>query len=226
MGIVFVRTSILYFSIILALRLMGKRQMGELAPTEFVITLLIAEVAAVPMQSNEIPMVYGLISIGTLISLEILLSILSLKLPSLNTLISGKPSIIVENGTILQDEMARQCFTLSDLCEELRMQKINRISDISYAILETNGRLSVFLKPQCSPVTREEAGIRTKDLGLVRLLVNDGKVQKAVCQELCLTKPRLEELLSRHGLTVENTYYCSVDQNGEILELIKKEPVS
>lgn len=226
MGIVFIRTVILYFAIILALRLMGKRQMGELQPAEFVITLLIAEVAAVPMQSNEIPMAYGLISIGVLISLEILLSTLSLRLPALNTLISGRPSIIVENGRILQDEMARQCFTVSDLCEELRQQKIDRISEISYAVLETTGRLSVFLKPQFSPPTRADTGVQATDRGVVRLVVNDGKMQESVCQELSLTRAALDELLSRRGFTVENTYYCSVDQNGDILELFGKESAS
>ena len=147
MGIVLIRSIILYLAIILALRLMGKRQMGELQPTEFVITLLIAEVAAVPMQSNEIPMAYGLISIAVLVSLEVILSTVSLKFPALNELISGRPSIVVENGKIRQKEMERQRFTVSDLCEELRLQKVNRLSDISYAILETNGRLSV---PACS----------------------------------------------------------------------------
>ena len=105
MGIVLIRSIILYLAIILALRLMGKRQMGELQPTEFVITLLIAEVAAVPMQSNEIPMAYGLISIAVLVSLEVILSTVSLKFPALNELISGRPSIVVENGKISQSEM-------------------------------------------------------------------------------------------------------------------------
>ncbi len=225
MGIVLIRTAILYLAIILALRLMGKRQMGELQPTEFVITLLIAEVAAVPMQSNEIPMVYGIISIAVLVSLEVVLSTLSLKLPALNALISGKPSIVVENGRILQREMARQRFTVSDLCEELRLQKINRLADVSYAILETNGKLSVFLKPQSSPATRQDVGIVEPDTGVVRLLISDGKINEGVRTDLSMTREQVDQMLKAKGLSVESTYYCSVDGQGNLVELIEREAI-
>ena len=223
MGIVLIRSIILYLAIILALRLMGKRQMGELQPTEFVITLLIAEVAAVSMQSNEIPMAYGLISIAVLVSLEVILSTVSLKFPALNELISGRPSIVVENGKIRQREMERQRFTVSDLCEELRLQKVNRLSDISYAILETNGRLSVFLRPQASPATRGETGVVKPDSGVIRLAVSDGKVNERVLSVLSMTHEQLEELLRERGQTVESTYYCSLDGKGNLIELIPKE---
>lgn len=195
MGIVLIRSIILYLAIILALRLMGKRQMGELQPTEFVITLLIAEVAAVPMQSNEIPMAYGLISIAVLVSLEVILSTVSLKFPALNELISGRPSIVVENGKICQREMERQRFTVSDLCEELRLQKVSRLADVSYAVLETNGRLSVFLRPQAAPPTRGETGVVAPDDGVIRLAVSDGKVNERVLEALSMTREQLDRML-------------------------------
>ena len=223
MGIVLIRSIILYLAIILALRLMGKRQMGELQPTEFVITLLIAEVAAVPMQSNEIPMAYGLISIAVLVSLEVILSTVSLKFPALNELISGRPSIVVENGKICQREMERQRFTVSDLCEELRLQKVSRLADVSYAVLETNGRLSVFLRPQAAPPTRGETGVVAPDDGVIRLAVSDGKVNERVLEALSMTREQLDRMLRERGQTVESTYYCSIDGQGNLVELMEKE---
>ena len=223
MGIVLIRSIILYLAIILALRLMGKRQMGELKSTEFVVTLLIAEVAAVPMQSNEIPMAYGLISIAVLVSLEVILSTVSLKFPALNELISGRPSIVVENGKICQREMERQRFTVSDLCEELRLQKVSRLADVSYAVLETNGRLSVFLRPQAAPPTRGETGVVAPDDGVIRLAVSDGKVNERVLEALSMTREQLDRMLRERGQTVESTYYCSIDGKGNLVELMEKE---
>ena len=223
MGIVLIRSIILYLAIILALRLMGKRQMGELQPTEFVITLLIAEVAAVPMQSNEIPMAYGLISIAVLVSLEVISSAVALKCPALNELISGRPSSVVENGKICQREMERQRFTVSDLCEELRLQKVSRLADVSYAVLETNGRLSVFLRPQAAPPTRGETGVVAPDDGVIRLAVSDGKVNERVLEALSMTREQLDRMLRERGQTVESTYYCSIDGKGNLVELMEKE---
>ena len=208
MGIVLIRSIILYLAIILALRLMGKRQMGELQPTEFVITLLIA---------------YGLISIAVLVSLEVILSTVSLKFPALNELISGRPSIVVENGKICQREMERQRFTVSDLCEELRLQKVSRLADVSYAVLETNGRLSVFLRPQAAPPTRGETGVVAPDDGVIRLAVSDGKVNERVLEALSMTREQLDRMLRERGQTVESTYYCSIDGKGNLVELMEKE---
>ncbi|MBQ3077850.1 MAG: DUF421 domain-containing protein [Clostridia bacterium] len=223
MGIILIRTVILYLCIIAALRLMGKRQMGELQPSELVVTLIIAEVAAIPMQSNDIPLIYGVISIAALVSMEVLLSSLSLKLPWLGTLLSGRPSVVVEDGRIDQREMARQRFTVSDLCEELRLQKVNRLADVSYAVLETNGQLSVFLKPQATPATRRDVGAKAEDLGVVRLLVSDGCVSARVCRQLGLTEADVRQMVEAKGMTVQDTFYCTVDGNGNILEIIGKE---
>lgn len=223
MGVVFIRTILLYLAIILALRLMGKRQIGEMQPTELVITLLIAEVASVPMQSNDIPMVYGLISIVVLVSLEVILSFLSLKSLFVREAISGRPSIIVENGTIRQREMRRQRFSLSDLSEELRLQRVNRLSDISYAVLETTGKLSLFLKPECEPVSKRDLTIEVRDPGIVRMLVSDGVVSKRAMQELSLTQEELLQVLQRQQLSLQEIYYLSVDGEGNPVECVRRE---
>ena len=223
MGVVFIRTILLYLAIILALRLMGKRQIGEMQPTELVITLLIAEVASVPMQSNDIPMIYGLISIVVLVALEVILSFLSLKSLFLREAIAGSPSIIVENGHIFQEEMRRQRFSLSDLAEELRLQKINRLADISYAVLETNGKLSIFLRPECSPPSRRDLSVASQDPGIIRVLISDGAVSKKAMQELSITRLALDQILLDRGLRLQEVYYLSVDSEGNPVECVRRD---
>ena len=223
MGVVFIRTILLYLAIILALRLMGKRQIGEMQPTELVITLLIAEVASVPMQSNDIPMIYGLISIVVLVALEVILSFLSLKSLFLREAIAGSPSIIVENGRIFQEEMRRQRFSLSDLAEELRLQKINRLADISYAVLETNGKLSIFLRPECSPPSRRDLSVASQDPGIIRILISDGAVSKKAMQELSITRLALDQILLDRGLRLQEVYYLSVDSEGNPVECVRRD---
>ena len=165
----------------------------------------------------------AIISIAVLVSLEVILSTVSLKFPALNELISGRPSIVVENGKICQREMERQRFTVSDLCEELRLQKVSRLADVSYAVLETNGRLSVFLRPQAAPPTRGETGVVAPDDGVIRLAVSDGKVNERVLEALSMTREQLDRMLRERGQTVESTYYCSIDGKGNLVELMEKE---
>ncbi len=141
--IAFVRTVILYVFIIAGIRLMGKRQVGELEPSELVLALILADLAAVPMQDFGIPLLSGVIPILTLLALTMLISMLTMKSVKFRALICGRPSIIVENGILHQREMAKNRFTVDELMEELRMKGISDISTVKYAILETYGQLSV-----------------------------------------------------------------------------------
>ena len=130
MFIYFIRTILLYIFVVLGLRLMGKRQIGELQPSELVVTLLISDIAAVPMQENGIPLISGLIPIFTLVAVELILSALMLKSDKVRSLISGKPVIIIREGKILQRQMKRVRFTIEDLMEDLRQMNIFRIEDV------------------------------------------------------------------------------------------------
>lgn len=143
MIIAFLRTIILYLLIIAGIRLMGKRQVGELEPSELVLDLIIADLAAVPMQDFGIPLLSGIIPILTLLSVTMVLSVLTMKSVKFRAIVCGRPSIIVENGRLNQQEMRRNRFTVDELNEELRVQGITDLSTVKYAILETNGRVSV-----------------------------------------------------------------------------------
>ena len=140
-----IRTVILYLLIIAGVRLMGKRQVGELEPSELVLDLLIADLAAVPMQDFGIPLLSGILPIFTLLCVTMMLSVLTMKSIRFRAIICGRPSIIIENGQINQREMRKNRFTVDELNEELRGQGVTDFSTVKYAILETNGRVSVCL---------------------------------------------------------------------------------
>ena len=156
MAISFIRTVILYLLVITGLRIMGKRQIGEMQPSELVVAIMISDLAAIPMQEVGIPLMSGIIPILTLIVMEILLSQLSLKNKKFRRLMTGKPNVIIHNGKILKDEMKKIRFNMDDLNEQLRIQGYTGISEINFAILETNGQLSIIPKPKKSPATVED----------------------------------------------------------------------
>ena len=145
MAIAFTRTVILYALIIVGIRLMGKKQVGELEPTELVFAMLISDLAAVPMQDFGIPLLFGVIPIVILLAITMALSVLSLKSIRFRNLICGRPSVIMEHGSILQAALAKNRFTVDELLEELRLQGITDLSTVKYAILENSGRVSVIL---------------------------------------------------------------------------------
>ena len=152
----FFRTALLYLLLIVGLRLTGKRQIGELEPIELVLTMLLSDLASVPMQDFGIPLVNGVIPIVTLLAMSMLLSCVSLRNVRFRTLICGKPAIIIRNGRLQQDAMRHNRLTLDELFEELRTQGVTDISDVKYAVLETGGQLSVLLRTAAQPATPEQ----------------------------------------------------------------------
>jgi len=174
--IVFIRTIILYFLIVIIMRLMGKRQIGQLQPSELVVALIIADLAAIPMGNTGIPLIAGIIPILTLFVCEALLSYISLKSQIARRIISGKPSIVIEKGNILEHELRKQRFNIDDLMEQLRLKNVSDIKDVEYAILETGGQISIILKTEKKTVTREDLNLKLPYEGLPISLIIDGYV--------------------------------------------------
>lgn len=173
----FVRTIILYFFIMVGMRLMGKRQIGELEPSELVLTMMISDLAAVPMQDFGIPLLSGLLPILTLLALSLLLSQLSLRSLRLRALICGTPTILIRGGKLQQDAMRKNRFTIDELMEELREQGVTRIEDVKYAVLENSGQLTVFPWTAQQPPTVEQLGLSLEDdVTLPMVIINDGRV--------------------------------------------------
>lgn len=173
----FFRTVILYVILMIGLRLMGKRQIGELEPSELVLTLIISDLAAVPMQDFGIPLVNGLFPIITLLCLSMLISFFSLKSIRFRALVCGHPTLIIREGEILQENMRRNRFTVDELYEQLRSQGYSDPCAVKYAVLETSGQLSVLPYPHEAPVTPRQMDLDIADcVTLPVLLIDDGRV--------------------------------------------------
>lgn len=176
--VVFARTIILYLLVVCIMRIMGKRQIGELQPFELVIAIMLSELAAVPMQDTGIPLIYGIIPILTLMTLQILISLITLKSQRARKLICGVPSILVKDGKIQQEELVKQRLNLDDLMEDLRMSGYINISDIAYAILENSGKLSIIPKSAQTPVCKEDLNITSDVEKLPIGIILDGKLNQ------------------------------------------------
>ena len=172
----YMRTIILYTALILAMRLLGKRQIGQMEPSEFVVAMLVADLASIPMQNNSIPLVNGLVPILTVMGLELILSHLSLKSIRLRKLLCGKPVILIDNGKIIQENLRRTQVTLDELSGDLREKVVLDIQTVQYAILETNGNLSVFPYPSEQPATARDAGVKAAKQYLPITLISDGRL--------------------------------------------------
>lgn len=196
----FIRTMILFFVTTVVLRLMGKRQLAQLQPYEVVITLMISDLATQPMNDVEIPLLSGVVSILTLLLMHSLLSFLSFWSIRLRAIICGRPSVLVRNGKICEDELSRLCFDLSDLMEGIRSQGLIGLQETGSVVLETNGALSVFPSAENRPATRGEQGMEKKYDGIPLTLILDGKLQKRTLAIAGKDENWLRELLAGQGI--------------------------
>ena len=223
MVIAFLRTIILYLLIIAGVRLMGKRQVGELEPSELVLALIIADLAAVPMQDFGIPLLSGIIPILTLLCITMILSVLTMRSVKFRAIICGRPSIIVENGKLHQREMKKNRFTVDELMEELRMKGVSDISTVKYAILETNGQISVLPYANQLPVTAEQMNVAPDDVGLPIVIINDGRVLTDNLRQTGRDDRWLAQELHRQGIArSQDVFLLSVDQHGTVVCLRKE----
>lgn len=220
-----IRTTLLYFAVTLIMRLMGKRQIGEMQPYELVITVLIAELAAIPVADTDIPLLNGLIPIVILLVLQILLSEVALWSEPIRQLICGKPSILIAHGVILEQELRRLRINLNDLIEQLRNKECPNVSEVDYAILETNGQLSVIPKIQHKTVTVQELGLAPASTGLPITLVLDGHLNLTNLKLAGLQIADLERHARAQGLNrLEDVFFANVDETGTFHLQAKGEP--
>ena len=217
MAIVFLRTIILFVVLIASLRLMGKRQLGELELSEFVVSVVIADLAANPLQDIGVPLLNGLIPVVTLLCCELLISYLVLKSLYFRQLLCGKPSMLIANGQVNQREMRKNRFTLDELTEELRNQSITDISKIQYAILETDGKLNTILFPAEQPVTPTQLGIAVDDPGYPTILINDGRILSNNLRRMGRDEKWLrKELRARGAKDAAEVYLLTLNDAGQI----------
>ena len=219
----FFRTLVLYLCIILAVRLMGKRQVGEMQPAELVITILVSAVAAVPMQDLKIPLAHGLIPVFTLIAAEVLISALSLKSVSLRNLLSGKPVPVIRRGQEDQKALRKLRISLDDLLEDLRLSGVFDLRQVAFAQVETNGRLSVLVQAADLPVTARQMGQEARDNGPFYVLVADGRADPRALKALGRGQDWMDSILRANGAeTPRQVFLFCADKQGNII-FLKKE---
>lgn len=223
MAIILIRTLILFTALVLAMRLLGKRQLGELELSELVVAVLVADLAVIPMQDTDIPLLYGLTPLLVLFCCEIIISGLTLKSVKLRQALYGRPSILIEKGKIAQREMRKNRFTLDELTQELRNQGILDISCVEYAILETNGQLNIILYPAEQPVTARQLDLNLEDDGYFRIVISDGRVLSSNLTQLGRDPHWLrQELHKRHAAGPEDVYLMMVNEAGSIYYAAKE----
>lgn len=209
-----IRTVIIYFFVIAAIRLMGKRQIGDMQPGELVVTLLISEIAAIPLQDSSQPLVLGLAAMFTLVALEIVISILAMKSLKIRKLISGKSVVVIKNGVIDQKAMRRVRLTVLDLIELLRAQEVFSLDNVSYAVLEVNGSLSVLLKEDKQPLTPKTLKTNPQKEGMPLPVISDGKIVEESLSALEVSREEVVKLVLANGLEVAEVFLLSLDRYG------------
>lgn len=217
MLIVIVRTLILYVLVIIALRLMGKREIGQLQPFELVVILMISELAAVPSENVGVPMLSGIIPILVLLSASLSLAWISLKSEKARNIICGKPSILIDRGKISQEELRKNCYNLTDLLEELRLNNIPNIADVEFAILENNGQLSVIPKAHKRPAVPEDFKMQPQYEGLPLTIIMDGKLNKDNLEHQNKDVAWLKRELKKQQIRqIEDVFFANLDSSGNL----------
>ena len=200
---------------------MGKRQIGDMQPNELVVTLLISEIAAIPLQDTSQPLLNGIVAIFMLVILEIVISVLAMKNQYIRKAMSGKSIVVIKNGVIDQHAMKNVRMTVLDPIELLRGQNVFDISTVAFAVLEVNGNLSVLLKSQNQPATPEDLNIKPKEVAMFLPVISDGKIIDESLSALGTERKAIEKKLNKNNVTAENVFLMMLDRNGNY-NIIKK----
>lgn len=225
MFIIFLRTILLYIVIVFSLRVMGKRQIGELSPTEFVITILISNIATLPIEDSNIPLTAGIIPILTLVAFEVLISALILKCGRVRRLVSGSPRVVIRDGKIDQKEMKELRLSIEDLMEQLRSGGCFNISDVAFAIVETTGKLSIYSKFPARTATNSDLGLAppTGSDAPPVVVISDGVLKKGSLEYCNLRREWLDKTLQKENCKMEDVFLMVCDRTASYTVIPKEE---
>ncbi|MGN0489208.1 MAG: DUF421 domain-containing protein [Ruminococcus sp.] len=221
MLITIIRTIILYIFIVFSVRVMGKRQISEMQASELVITLVIADIASIPMENISLPLTSGIVPTLILVGCEILVSVGMLKWSKFRRVMCGNPVMVIKDGEILQDKMKSLRLTTEDLCVQLRQQGVFSINDVQYCIAETNGKISVLEKPDKRKPTANDMNIYIEDKGIEVVIINDGEILSNSVK-LCETKEEIVlDIVNKNNLTIKDIFIMTMDRKGNY-KIIRK----
>lgn len=213
MIIVFLRVIILYIVIIFAIRLMGKRQIGELQPSELAITILISNMATLPIEDNNIPMLLGAVPIIALVGFEILMSNISLKSIKFRRFVSGNPIVIIREGKLDQNQMKKLRFNIDDLMEALRENNVFDIKDVYYAIVETTGKVTVLTKADTQPLTPKTIDLNVSDESPPVVVISNGKIIENALTVYNIPMKWLLNTVKKNKTSVKDVFLMTVNKN-------------
>ena len=216
MTVSFIRAVILYIAVMVAVRIMGKRQIGELQPSELVITIILGDLASVPMQNTGIPLLNGIVPIVTLVALEVGISVLSMKSKRVRRILSGKPSVIIRDGDIDYKELKYLRFSADDLMEELRGKDIINIDDVQLAIVDTNGEVCIVPKAGKRPLTPDDIGLAPPEEELWYTLVSDGKIISANLKKIGKSEKWLQGEVKKQNSDIKNILIAAATKSGTL----------
>lgn len=217
MILAYIRTVVLYLVLIFSVRLMGKRQIGQMEASEFVVAMLAADLAAVPMQDTSIPLMSGIVPLLTVLGLELVFSFLILKSVLFRKFLCGKPVILIDNGAVLQENLRRTRVSMDELVSHLRQKDILDLNTVQYAILETDGNLSVFPYPEQQPVVAADAKIKVGKQSLPVTIINDGYLSRDDLQRAGKDMPWLRKILGSHKARQDTTLLLTVDEEDRVV---------
>ena len=217
-----IRTIVLYIVIIITVRIMGKRQISELQTSELVIMLLMSDIAAIPMQNTDQSLLSGVIPIFVLVICEIAISLIMLKSSGFRRLICGRPVILIDDGKIQQKAMKELRISTEDLFEELRQKDVFDLKEIAYAIVETNGKLSILKKEAFMPVTTKQMGITAKDNGMEAVIISDGEFASSSLSFCGLTEKWAKNILKSEKINQKDVFIMTANKSKQY-QIIKKE---
>jgi uncharacterized membrane protein YcaP (DUF421 family) len=219
-----IRTILVYLFLIIGIRLLGKRQVGEMEPSELVLAMLISDLAAVPMQDFALPLMAGLIPIITLLCITMILSVLALKSIRFRKLLCGAPTIVVKDGKVLPKAMNKVRMSVDELMQELRLQGVTDYQTVKYAILETSGQVSVVLNNADQPATAAQLRANPVETGLPLILINDGRLMEEHLKRRGLEQVWLEKELKKHGFRrYDQVFLMTIDESGQVYVVAKEE---
>lgn len=223
MTTILLRTIIVYVILMTAMRLMGKRQIGELEVADLVTTLLISEIASLPITDNTLPLSHAVIPIAILISFEICSSALTVRFPKFKKLITARPSTLIVNGRMQRKAMFEARISNDELMTELRQNGYIDINDVSFAILEKSGKITVIPKPRAATPTCEQLQIKTKDTGIFHIIIDNGAANKFGMSQVGLSKAQLSHKLSKQGRRISDVFLMLVNDAGEERIIFKED---
>lgn len=216
MGTIFIRTIIIYTLVLIAIRLMGKREIGQLQPYELVVTIMIADVASLPMQNVSIPLFQGIVPIMGLLFSQVLVSLITFNNKFFNKYISGKPSVLVAKGQLLEENLKKQKYSIESLLEQLRVAGYQSLLEVDYVVLETSGEISVIPKAEEKPVSIKDMNLKPEYKGYTRTIILNGEVIESNLVALGHNQKWLENQLKKYKLSTEKTLLLTADELGNV----------